>query len=414
MRWCNARTATTFVLAVVCLYLPSRSSAEVACEDRLLLARPVMAHFSQSLAEWAESNRAIESYLLECGDSLLTLRAVARVSTKLTYSPDLAVLADAREFFGLAAYYNQTRAVEKVSDGNSWRGWRGRFAAALVRQEESRVVARDGTIELVPGAEGELVMQLGLIESDGNGEFSGITARDLRYTHLWGWLRGISLVLEDLLTSIKSLTHLSWGSSIILLCILIKLVLIPVSIFVARQQRRVGEIQAALEQPLGEIKASYDGQEAHERIMAAHKELGVSPFYALRPMLGMFVQVPILVAVFNMLGELPYLSGQAFWWISDLAYPDSILHFAESGQGVPLFGTSLNLLPILMTVFTIASAVLYKDSVAPAAEVRKQKRNLYLMAIAFFVLFYPFPASMVLYWASANVLQVLQQVLRRE
>jgi membrane protein insertase Oxa1/YidC/SpoIIIJ len=57
---------------------------------------------------------------------------------------------------------------------------------------------------------------------------------------------------------------------------------------------------------------------------------------------------------------------------------------------------------------------LYKDRVAPASETKKQKRNLYFMAVAFFVLFYPFPASMVLYWATANVLQVMQQVVSKE
>ncbi len=168
------------------------------------------------------------------------------------------------------------------------------------------------------------------------------------------------------------------------------------------------------EQPLQEIKANYDGQEAHERIMAAHKDLGVSPFYTLKPMLGMFIQVPILVAVFNMLGELPFLSGQTFWWMSNLAYPDAVLSFTEAGSGIPFFGSTLNLLPILMTVVTIGLAISYKDHVAPVSETRKQKRNLYLMAIAFFVLFYPFPSAMVLYWATANVLQVVQQLVTKK
>jgi YidC/Oxa1 family membrane protein insertase len=263
---------------------------------------------------------------------------------------------------------------------------------------------------LTPGNGGDVAMKLGLIESDGRGEFGGITSRDLRYSHLWGWLCALSLILEEVLKSIQKITGSSWGLSVILLSVLIKVALIPVSIFVSRQQRWVGRIQSALEQPLRDIKASYDGQEAHERIMAAHKKLGVSPFYTLRPMLGMLIQVPILIAVFNMLGELPQLSGQAFWWISDLAYPDAVLKFSDAGSGVPLFGSTLNLLPILMTVVTIASAIIYRNNIAPAAETRKQKRNLYFMAIGFLVLFYPFPASMVLYWASTNVLQLAEQI----
>jgi membrane protein insertase Oxa1/YidC/SpoIIIJ len=42
-------------------------------------------------------------------------------------------------------------------------------------------------------------------------------------------------------------------------------------------------------------------------------------------------------------------------------------------------------------------------------ELKRQKRNLYLMAAAFLVFFYPFPAVMVMYWMLANILQTIQQ-----
>ena len=412
MKWVQARVAA-IVLALVCVSTPTASNAATACEEVGRDSAPALKRFSEDLTAWADSHPAIESYSLECSESQFTLHASVSNRATLTYSPALSVLAEQRRFYGLAAYYNQLRDIEAASGGASWRGWKGRFSAALVRQEEDRVAVRGTAIELTPSATGDIVMQMGLIEAHGQSAFDGIRSRELRYTHLWGWLRALSLLLEDGLIGIQGSTQLSWGMSIILLCILIRIVLIPVSIFVAKQQRWVGGIQSALEQPLREIKARYDGQEAHERIMAAHKELGVSPFYTLRPMLGMFIQVPILVAVFNMLGELPHFSGQSIWWISDLAYPDAVLHLADAGNGIPLFGTALNALPILMTVVTIASAIIYRDRIAPASETRKRKRNLYLTAIAFFVLFYPFPASMVIYWATANVLQVIQQVVGR-
>jgi hypothetical protein len=270
----------TAAIAVVCLSAPSVSIAESTCDEVSQAHAPVMAHFSQDLTEWIESNPAIESYSLVCEDSEVTLQAVVRNRSTLSYSPDLDFLSEQRRFYGLAAYYNQVRAVEHSSGDTAWRGWRGRFAAALVMQEDGRVLVRDNTVELTPGNGGDVAMKLGLIESDGRGEFGGITSRE-------------SLILEEVLKSIQKITGSSWGLSVILLSALIKIALIPVSIFVARQQRRVGRIQSALEQPLRDIKASYDGQEAHERIMAAHKELGVSPFYTLKPMLGMLIQVPI-------------------------------------------------------------------------------------------------------------------------
>lgn len=398
----------TLAMMLLLVAPPAGALNAAACAD---LNSP----FNRDLVAWAEASPDVITFLLSCDDGLLTLRAVASEVTTLTYSPQLDLLAEPHRFYGLAAYYNQVEDIEiQASDGTSWQGWKGRFAAVLVKHEEGHVVISDNSIALTPDADGNVIMQFGLIDASEQGAFGGIESRDLRYTHLWGWLRELCLFLERILTDIQSLAGLSWGLSIILLCVMIKVALIPVTMFVAKQQRRVGSIQSALEQPMQEIKANYDGQEAHERIMAAHKDLGVSPFYTLRPMLGMFIQVPILVAVFNMLGELPLLLGETFWWMSDLAYPDAVLSLMEAGHGIPFFGSTLNLLPILMTVVTIGSAILYRDHVAPASETRKQKRNLYLMAIAFFVLFYPFPSAMVLYWATANVLQVVQQLVTKK
>lgn len=406
----TARMLLVPCLALSMLFLASNSSgaeSDTSCRDM---------PFGLEVARWAESEPSLVSHSLTCIGSQITFDARVTGSIPLVFTPNLDVLADTRPFFGLATYYNATRDIEVRSslDGSVWRGWKGRFAAALIQLDDGRVDIDQRQIRFTPDPHGQIHSQIGLIDSDGQGSFGGIDAQDLRYTHLWGWLRVLCLVLENALTILQNVTGAAWGWCIILLCVAIKIALIPVTKFVKLQQRRVGEVQSALEKPLRLIKAEFDGQEAHERIMAAHKDLGVSPFYTLKPMLGMFIQVPILVAVFNMLGELPVLSGQAFCWVSDLAYPDAVLQAVGSNRAIPLFGDSLNLLPILMTVVTVASAILYKDTVAPASETRKQKRNLYFMAVGFFVLFYPFPASMVLYWATANVLQVMQQVVSKQ
>jgi len=408
-----ARTIVSLCATLAMLLLTSNSSSAApaapaaSCQDM---------PFSQELAKWAESEPSVASHTLACDESQITFGARVTGSAPLVYAPNLSLLAETRPFYGLAAYYNAIKDIEirSPADDSEWRGWKGRFAAALVRLDDGGVRIDQRQIELTPNADGRIRLQIGLIDSTGQGSFGGIHAEDLRYTHLWGWLRALCRLLEDVLTTMHDATGLAWGWCIMLLCVAIKIALIPVTRFVRLQQRRVGEVQSALQQPLEKIKANYDGQEAHERIMAAHKDLGVSPFYTLKPMLGMFIQVPILVAVFNMLGELPVLPGQAFWWISDLAYPDAVLQAADVSKAIPLFGGSLNLLPVLMTVITVVSAILYKDRVAPASETKKQKRNLYFMAVGFFVLFYPFPASMVLYWATANVLQVMQQLVGKD
>jgi YidC/Oxa1 family membrane protein insertase len=123
-------------------------------------------------------------------------------------------------------------------------------------------------------------------------------------------------------------------------------------------------------------------------------------------MLGSLIQIPILIAVFNALGEMPQLDGQSFLWIENLAYPDAMGHLSFA---IPMFGDTISLLPFIMTIVTLYSTIIFQNRHAAEVDVKRQKRNLYLMAAAFFVLFYPFPAVMVLYWVLANILQTIQQ-----
>jgi YidC/Oxa1 family membrane protein insertase len=212
--------------------------------------------------------------------------------------------------------------------------------------------------------------------------------------------------VERSLTSIQANIVSNWGLAVVVFSVLLKIILLPVGVMTVRFQREVSQVQALLAPQLAEIKVNYDGEEAHNRLMAAHKELGVTPFYTLKPMLGSFIQIPILIAVFNALGEMPQFGGQAFLWIENLAYPDVIGTLPLS---VPLFGNTLSALPFVMTLVTLFATVIFQNRHAPAKEVKRQKRNLYLMAAVFFVLFYPFPAVMVLYWTLANLLHIVQQ-----
>ncbi|MFK7976564.1 MAG: membrane protein insertase YidC [Halioglobus sp.] len=230
----------------------------------------------------------------------------------------------------------------------------------------------------------------------------------LRYQHLWSPLAWLSRTVEWAVESVQSLTGLGWGWSIVVFSVLLKVLLLPLSLYAARLQASVGAIQSQLAPKLAEIKEKFDGEEAHKRIMAAHKDLGVSTFFSLKPLGALFLQVPVWIAVFNALGEMPQLVGQGFLWVNDLAYPDSI---ASLRGAIPFLGSSVSLLPVLMAGVTFASSLLLRDTQLTAPEKKRQTRNALLTALAFLLLFYPFPAAMVLYWTLSNGLQIIQQKL---
>jgi membrane protein insertase Oxa1/YidC/SpoIIIJ len=106
-----------------------------------------------------------------------------------------------------------------------------------------------------------------------------------------------------------------------------------------------------------------------------------------------------------MLGENFGLNQATFLWIDDLAKPDRWLALPFS---LPFFGGYLNLLPFLMTGFTLWSSMAQTEASLTPELMRQQRFRLYLMAAAFFVLFYTFPAGMVLYWTTNNVLHLIK------
>jgi YidC/Oxa1 family membrane protein insertase len=321
---------------------------------------------------------------------------------------------DQYQFFGLAGFYNTVGLVEigvsenhAISPSGAWIAVVGRFKAVLFNAPGATLELNSEAINFSWPANTPVL--LNLVSGDKselgsiNSEFDAI-----RYSHLWGWLAALSKTIEWSVVGIHRYIINSWGWSVIVLALFIKIILFPVGQITARFQQQINRHRAILEPRISEIKMNYYGEEAHVRIMAAHKDLGISPFYSLKPMLGTLVQIPVFIAVFNALGEMHQLNNQAFLWVDNLAYPDSVVSLPFA---VPLLGFNLSLLPIMMSAFNILAAFLVRDSVSSPDALRKDRFKLYLMAAAFFVLFYPFPAAMVLYWTATNMLHIVQQRL---
>lgn len=329
-------------------------------------------------------------------------------------------IQESYKFFGLAAYYNnvdyyivESDQIQRVKQNvtielgkTEWLVVVGRYNALVIRKaglvfrdEEKRFLIQNHEVLRDSDAIVDIVKKTSL-------KNIALELDQIRFAHLWSAFAWLAKLCELLLVAIYVYIIESWFWAIVILSVLIKVAMLPLSIFTARSQRRVSLVQAQLLPRLEEIKANYDGEEAHNRIMSAHKNLAVTPFFTIKPMLITLIQVPILIAVFNALGEMPQLDGQEFLWIQNLAYPDAALSLYAN---IPMFGNTINALPVLMTVITLVSARTFQNQYAPKGEVERQKRNLYLMAVGFLVLFYPFPAAMVIYWTLVNALQIIQQ-----
>ena len=332
---------------------------------------------------------------------------------------------------GLASFYSGVRPIRMAGGeqrtldtkepedaafemtAGEWSGIRNRFWAwvarpldASIRVEINEVATNQPRVVFAPGAaDGSLRMEI----YAGPVEWAALNAaapelNAMLFAALWDWLRALCFALLILLGWLVQLVGSS-GFAIILLSLSVKILMSPLTYVADRWQQDVNRIQSLLKPQLDEIKARFKGEDAHERTLAVYREHGVHPLYTFKSLAGFLIQIPVFIAAFDMLGENFALDGTAFLWIGDLAKPDRWL---DLPWAIPFFGAHLNLLPFLMTALTLLAAWSQCDPSLSADLQQQQARWLYLMAGAFFVLLYTFPAGMVLYWTSSNLFHLIK------
>jgi YidC/Oxa1 family membrane protein insertase len=297
-----------------------------------------------------------------------------------------------------------------------WVGVRGRFWTFLTRSEDCAATlgtTRGPGVTLSPADGGQRLacryaLYSGPLESHALDEADPRLDR-LLFSGLWWWLRPLSVALAWLL---RLLTHVIGhpGVAIVALAVSVKLLLLPLTAVAGHLQEQVNATQARLQPGIDAIKAAYRGEERTRRTLALYREHGVHPLYTLRSLAGFMIQFPVFIAVFDMLAEDFDLQQASFLWIPDLSRPDALLRLPAC---IPFFGCDLNALPLLMSGVSLATVLRFRARVLTPALVRRQRRNLTAVSLLFFLLFYTFPAGMVLYWTSTNAVQLIAQELAR-
>ena len=233
--------------------------------------------------------------------------------------------------------------------------------------------------------------------------------RQLMYSALWDWLRQLCFLIEWIFISLLNLVG-NEGIAILLLACVLKIMIFPLNRIAEKWQDDVNSIQSDLQPQIDEIKSMLSGEEANHRIMQLYQDKNVSPFYSVKSLFGFLIQIPIFIAVFDVLGESIYLLEKSFFFIDDLSKPDQWLSLPIV---IPFLGSSFNLLPFCMMIISLLSAFLYHDRNLSSDLLSNQKRNLYFMSLLFFILLFTFPSGMVLYWTASNILQLLQMQIKK-
>ncbi len=203
------------------------------------------------------------------------------------------------------------------------------------------------------------------------------------------------IVAKLLLLSMNGLhtLHLGYGLAIIVITIIIKLVLWPLTTASTRSMKRMSALQPQMKALQEKYKD--DPKKMNLKLMEFMKENKVSPLNGCFPML---LQIPVFMGFYTMLQSAIELRGASFLWAKDLSAPDTI--FMLPGLGFPV-----NPLPLLMGVTMLWQAHMTPPS--PGMDPMQQKIMKY-MPLMFMVFLYNFSAGLTLYWTVQNLLSILQ------
>ena len=204
---------------------------------------------------------------------------------------------------------------------------------------------------------------------------------------------GIGWLLEFIYKGVKN-----YGLAIIILTILIKVVLFPLTYKSMASQQKMSKLQPQIK----ELQEKYKGKPdvLNKETMSLYKKQGINPLGGCLPML---LQMPILFAMYGLLNKMVALKGADFLWIKDLSQPDAVYNF---GFNIPFVNVeSLNILPIVMAVVSLATSMLMPDTQSN----QQAKMMMWAMPLVFFFMFYNMGSGLVLYWTVMNILNLAQQ-----
>jgi YidC/Oxa1 family membrane protein insertase len=193
----------------------------------------------------------------------------------------------------------------------------------------------------------------------------------------------------------------SYGLAIIILTVLVKLILWPLTAQATRSQKKMQSLQG----PMSKLREKYKGnsQKLNQEMMKFYKEHKVNPFAGCWPIL---IQIPIFLGMFWMLRSAAELYGQSFLWAKDLSEQDHV------GQ---IQGFSLNILPILMVVTQWLQMKLNPMQMGPELSdaQRINAKMMRFMPFMFLIFLYFFSSALVLYWTVQNLMTIFQTLITK-
>jgi YidC/Oxa1 family membrane protein insertase len=198
----------------------------------------------------------------------------------------------------------------------------------------------------------------------------------------YGWLKILAYPMFVVLSWIDKIVG-NWGWTIVVFTILLKLVFFPLNQKAGKSMAHMKQLAPKVEA----LKARYgdDKVKMNQAMMELYRTEKVNPLGGCLPIL---IQMPFLIAMYwVLLGAVELRNTPWIGWIKDLSTPD------------PFY-----VLPVIM-----GASMIIQTKLNPAPPDPVQAKVMMIMPVVFSVMFFFFPAGLVLYWTVQNILGIAQQ-----
>ncbi len=242
---------------------------------------------------------------------------------------------------------------------------------------------------------------------------------NLQDTIVYGWFWFVSIPLLWILHFLKMITF-SYALAIILLTVLVRLLLFPLSM---KQNASMQKMQL-IQPEANALKEKYkdDPQEFMRQQQALYRKYKINPLGGCLPM---FIQLPIFIGLYKALSldvnlyGVP-LFGESVRWCSNLAAPDMFLDWSElwnsfgwPGFNMGILGPYLNLLPLVTIVLFLIQQKFMMPPVTGEGDAAKQQRQMKFMMNFMMIfmgfMFFKVPSGLCIYFIVSSIWGVVER-----
>ncbi len=216
----------------------------------------------------------------------------------------------------------------------------------------------------------------------------------------WSWFAWLSRLLLKLIRLCYTLVP-NWGWCIVIVTLLVKLLLHPLSVKGQKTMQMAQEDMQRIQPKIENLKKQYKGEPAklHQAQAKLFKDENVNPAAAMGGCLPMLLQMPIFIGLYGAIRGAFEFRQAGFLWIHDLSRPDATF-------SLPFWPGDFNVLPIVYGVL-----MLIQMSMQPLPKEGQQRQTALMMRfmpLMFLFIFYSMPSAFVLYFTASALIGIVE------